>query len=166
MPDSLNVRIGKALTKLGIPYQDVSDPEDVDVSTAYYAEALDGQGPGIPLVVSVSKQKANVWVQAGVSPAGISDGDSESAVAAIADYDASVQRAPGSLFSQFRLPKFRARGFVANVSWSKGRRRVVSTVVIPAREFSSATLDASIHLATYLTTQAITTLAAASQNES
>ena len=158
MPDSLKVRIEKALRKLGIPYQDVSDPEDVAVLAAYFAETASDRGDRIALLVTLSREQDDVWVQGGVDPLGLGDQPDEWLNEAVAGFDDDLQHAPANLFSRFKLPRFRARGFRAGVSWSVAQRRIVATVVIPSREFSSAVLDNSIRLIAHLGTTALTTV--------
>ncbi len=164
MPDSLKVRVGKALTKLGIPYQDVSDPQDAAVSAAYFIETFAERGEQMQVVVTLSRAQEDVWVQGGVDPVDIAGQPEEQIVAAIGGFDADLRSAPASLFSQLRLPKFRARGFRAHVSWSPRQRRIVSTVIIPGREFSSGTLGSSIQLAAHLCSSALSQVAGALQD--
>lgn len=166
MPDSLKVRIEKALTKLGYSYQDVSDPEDVEVLAAYFTETTSDRGDRIALLVTLSREKHDVWVQGGVDPLGLTDHPDEWLNQAIATYDADLQHAPANLFSRFKLPRFRARGFRAGVSWSVAQRRIVATVVIPSAEFSSAVLDNSIRLVAHLGTTALATMLLVRQTES
>ncbi len=166
MPDSLKTRIERALKKLNIRYQDVSDPEDATVSAAYFADMATERGARMPVVVSVSRAKNDVWVQGGIDPVDIADLADATIVSAIDAVDTELQQAPASLFSQHKLPRFRARGFSARVSWSPKQRRVVSTVIMPLEEFSSATLQSSIDLAAHLAARANARVLAASTRES
>lgn len=166
MPDSLEVRIEKALTKLGFSYQDVSDSEDAAVLAAYFTEAMSDRGEGIPLLVTLSREKHDVWVQGGVHLLGLADQPDEWLSEAIAGFDADLQHAPASLFARFKMPRFRARGFRANVSWSAAQRRIVAGVIIPSGEFSAAVLDSSIRLVSHLGTTARATIQLAHRTES
>ena len=166
MPDSLEVRIELALTRLGFSYQDVSDPEDVAVLAAYFTETMSDRGDSIPLLVTLSREKRDVWVQGGVALLGLADQPDEWLNEAIARLDADLQHAPASLFARFKMPRFRARGFRANVSWSAAQRRIVAGVIIPSREFSSAVLDNSIRLVAHLGPTALEALLLARQKES
>lgn len=166
MLDSFKARIERALTKLGLHYQDVSDPEDVAVPAAYFAETTSDRGDRIALLVTLSREKYDVWVQGGLDLLGLADQPDDWLNEAVADFDADLQHAPPKLFSRFKLPSFRARGFRAEVTWSVAQRRIVATVVIPSREFSSAVLDNSIRLVVHLGTTALTTMLAVRQKES
>ncbi|HEX2924034.1 MAG TPA: hypothetical protein VHS28_08420, partial [Chloroflexota bacterium] len=159
-------RIEKALAKLGISYQDVSDPEDDGVQAAYFAEMIGDRGALATLVVTASRGWKDVWVQGGVVSTGIADLPDAQLNEAIGRVNADLQHAPAGLFSRFKLPSFHSRGFTAGVSWSIPQRQVVGTVVIPSGEFSSAVLDSSIRLAAQLAADALATVATARKKES
>ena len=143
-------RVERALAKLGIPYQDVSDPEDASVTAAFFTEAPIGPSGVMPVVVTLSKEQSDVWVQGG---ADLPEADSQTQdrlSAAVDAADSALRRAPASLFSEHKLPRFRQRGFDARLSWSPRRRQIVATIVIPASELSAATIAGAIALAARL----------------